>query len=170
MLGAKPPPREPLTCPEGVKLGQSLKVRKQRWRHRQGGGKQGTTPSDTECLQLGAPGFWGRLLGSSQQDAEGQSDTRQDSSRPPSTPRGSPKFGASREVSAATRLSPRLCSRPVTPHPHHLLITYYFPQQDDVLAPDDEDAPGDVPVLLAHMDALHGLVQHQVRCSDYEEK
>lgn len=77
-------------------------------------------------------------------------------------------LGASREVSAVPRLSPRL--HPPPRHPQHLLITYYFPQQDDVLAPDDEDAPGDVPVLLAHVDALHGLVQHQVRCDDYKEK
>lgn len=47
-------------------------------------------------------------------------------------------------------------------------LTYYLPQQNNVLAPHNEDASRDVPILLAHVDALHGLVQHQVCCSDQE--
>uniref|UniRef100_A0A6B0UC49 Putative secreted protein n=1 Tax=Ixodes ricinus TaxID=34613 RepID=A0A6B0UC49_IXORI len=35
-------------------------------------------------------------------------------------------------------------------------------EEHDVVAPHDENAPGDISVLLAHVDALDGLVQDQV--------
>lgn len=49
-------------------------------------------------------------------------------------------------------------------------LTYYLSQQNNVLASHNEDASRDVPILLAHMDALHSLVQHQVCCSDQEKE
>lgn len=49
-------------------------------------------------------------------------------------------------------------------------LTYYFPQQNNVLASHNKDASRDVPILLAHVDALHSLVQHQVCCSDQERE
>lgn len=49
-------------------------------------------------------------------------------------------------------------------------LTYYFPQQNNILASHNKDASRDVPILLAHVDALHSLVQHQVCCSSQERE
>lgn len=75
-------------------------------------------------------------------------------------------------VPAQQNSNHRQTDRSQTPpaQPRVQLCTYNFPQQHHILAPHDEDAPRDVPILLAHVDALHSLVQHQVCCSDERDR